>query len=658
MASRAARERLHPVPPLQGEDRQAWLAAIVESSFDAIVGQTPAGTITSWNAGAEQIYGYLADEVLGRSIDIIVPPHRIAEWRAAYARVQRGEQIEPFETERVTKDGRLLHVTISLSPIRDQCGMVLGIAGIGRDFTERKQAELLIGGQKRALELIAQSAPLSEVLDALVRTVEEQSTCGAIASILLFDEHGECLRHGAAPRLPESYSRALDGHPIGPAAGACGTAAYRRELVVAEDIAIDPLWADYRDLALSYRLRACWSTPILDRDDRLLGTFASYYREPRPPGAADLQAVAILSRTAAIAIERKRAEEALRESAQHTRRVLDGLGALVMVTARSGRLLEVNRTALEEAGLTPAEVVGRPLADTYWWSHSPEARDRLGLAIAHAARGRLSRYDTTLRVGPDRQLTVDFTLNPLTDGHGRVSHLIASAIDISARKQAEREQHLLLEELNHRVKNTLATAKSLAAQTLRSNASPESFVEAFNGRLAALASAHTLLAEARWAGTGLHDLIRRQLAPYQAPDSDHVRILGENVLLSPSAALTLGLVLHELTTNAAKHGALASAKGRIEIAMQVFPDTAGQRRLSLTWTERGASQVVRRRERGFGSTMIEQGLAYQLGGKAALEFASDGVRCAIEFPLAEAHPPLELPDTQAVGDGNVAERAG
>ena len=402
MASRAARKRPRPVPPLQGEDRQAWLAAIVDSSFDAIVGQTPAGTITSWNAGAEQMYGYAAHEVLSRSIDIVVPPHRIAEWRAAYGRVRGGEHIEPFETERVTKDGRLLHVTISLSPIRDRTGAVVGIAGIGRDFTERKQAVLLIEGQKRALELIAQSAPLTDVLDALVCTVEEQSTYGAIASILLFDEHGGCLRHGAAPRLPESYSRAIDGLPIDATAGCCGAAACRRELVVAQDIAADPLWADYRDLALACGLRACWSTPILDRDDRLLGTFASYYREPQRPSAADLQAVAILSRTAAIAIERKRAEEALRESAQHTRRVLDGLGALVMVTARSGRLLEVNRTALEEAGLTPAEVVGRPLADTYWWSHSPEARDRLGLAIAHAARGRLSRYDTTLRVGPDR----------------------------------------------------------------------------------------------------------------------------------------------------------------------------------------------------------------------------------------------------------------
>jgi PAS domain S-box-containing protein len=241
--------------------------------------------------------------------------------------------------------------------------------------------------------------------------------------------------------------------------------------VVTEDIASDPLWADYRDLALSCGLRACWSMPILARDRQLLGTFAIYYREPRSPAAADLQAIAVLSRTAAIAIEGKRAEEALRVSAQHTRRVLDGLGALVMVTSRSGRLLEVNRTALEEAALSPAEVLGRPLADTYWWSCSAEARDRLGRAIRQAARGRSSRYDTILRMGPDRQLTVDFTLNPLTDRQGRVSHLVASAIDVSARKQAEREQILLLEELNHRVKNTLATAKSLAAQTLRASVS-------------------------------------------------------------------------------------------------------------------------------------------------------------------------------------------
>jgi two-component sensor histidine kinase len=167
-----------------------------------------------------------------------------------------------------------------------------------------------------------------------------------------------------------------------------------------------------------------------------------------------------------------------------------------------------------------------------------------------------------------------------------------------------------------------------------------------------------LLAESRWAGTGLHELIRRQLTPYHGLAGAKVRILGDDVFLNPSGALTLGLVLHELTTNAAKHGALAGAEGRIEIAAQVFSDTAGQRRLALTWTERDGPRVVRHPRRGFGSTMIEEGLAYQLGGSASLELAPDGARCAIEFPLAEAPAPLDLLGAQATGDGDAAERTG
>jgi len=226
-------------------------------------------------------------------------------------------------------------------------------------------------------------------------------------------------------------------------------------------------------------------------------------------------------------------------------------------------------------------------------------------------------------------------LTPLLDGSGRVTHLIPSAIDITARRRAERQRQLLIEELNHRVKNTLATAQSLANQTLRTSPAPSHFVAAFNSRLAALASAHTLLADARWTGAALHALIAQQLAPHRTPERANIVVRGEDAWLPPSAALTLGLALHELTTNAAKHGALAHG-GAIEIRSELRGGPDGQRIVALCWSERAGRPVSEPERRGFGVTMIERGLAYQLGGSAKLEFRREGLRCEIEFPLAKA----------------------
>ena len=173
---------------------------------------------------------------------------------------------------------------------------------------ERKRAEALLSEEKRLLEMIAQGNSLSLILEALCRLVEELSE-GSLASILLLDPDGNRLWHGAAPSLPKSYTDAIDGGFIGPAAGSCGTAAYRKEPVIVSDIATDPLWANYRELALPHGLQACWSTPVLASDGRVLGTFAIYSREPRSPTPQQQSIIEQITDLASIAIERKRAEE-------------------------------------------------------------------------------------------------------------------------------------------------------------------------------------------------------------------------------------------------------------------------------------------------------------------------------------------------------------
>jgi PAS domain S-box-containing protein len=173
---------------------------------------------------------------------------------------------------------------------------------------ERKRAETLLAGEKRLLEMIARGTPLAIVLDALCRLVEELSD-RSLSSILLLDPDGQRLRQGAAPNLPKSYTAAIDGSLIGPVAGSCGTAAYRKEAVTVTDIAHDPLWAAYRDLVLPHGLRACWSTPVFASDARVLGTLAIYFREPRSPTPPELSIIGQITNLASIAIERTRAEE-------------------------------------------------------------------------------------------------------------------------------------------------------------------------------------------------------------------------------------------------------------------------------------------------------------------------------------------------------------
>jgi GAF domain-containing protein len=189
-------------------------------------------------------------------------------------------------------------------PRRDAGGTVTGIHVIGVETTQIKHAQQLVAEHHVLLEQIARQAPLAEVLDGLARCIEDLSPEKVLVSVLLADLDGRHLRHGAAPSLPDFYNEAIDGIATGDGVGSCGTAAHRREPVIVTDIASDPFWADFRELAGRAGLAACWSTPILAADGELLGTFAMYHRAPRVPQEVDLALSRVFAGTAALAIER------------------------------------------------------------------------------------------------------------------------------------------------------------------------------------------------------------------------------------------------------------------------------------------------------------------------------------------------------------------
>jgi PAS domain S-box-containing protein len=263
-----------------------------------------------WSQETFRIFGCDPEKVKPTWSDILErvhPEDRPAIVQKAKMEVTLKEDSE-FDWRIVLPDGRIKHLHSIAHPVMDESGEITEIVGTLMDVTERMRAEALRDGESRILEMIARDAPLEEILEKLVRVVEAQFA-GLLCSVLLLDEDGQHLRHGAAPGLPEPYTKAIDGLFIGPNAGSCGTAMYRREPVFVTDILQDPLWEPYRGVAEPYGFRACWSTPILAHSGKALGSFAMYHPEPRSPNPAETRALEMATHLAGIAIERKLARE-------------------------------------------------------------------------------------------------------------------------------------------------------------------------------------------------------------------------------------------------------------------------------------------------------------------------------------------------------------
>jgi two-component system CheB/CheR fusion protein len=223
-------------------------------------------------------------------------------------------------------------------------------------------------------------------------------------------------------------------------------------------------------------------------------------------------------------------------------------------------------------------------------------------------------------------------LRPYRTVDDKIDGVVVTFVDVSDRKAWDERQKLLLGELSHRIKNTLAVVQSIAHQTQRYSGSSEDFIARFDGRLRALGTAHTLLVESDWHGADLGALAREQLAAYASDNPDRIRIEGERVTLPADLATPFGLVLHELATNAAKHGALSRPGGGVNLRWSVETRN-NQPTLTVLWTERGGPAVRRPNKSGFGGILIEKSLP---NATVRREFRSDGMACAIEIPLQEA----------------------
>jgi PAS domain S-box-containing protein len=539
------------------EAENAKLAAIVECSDDAIFSETLDGIVTSWNPGAERLFGYSESAALGQSALMLVPPERRDEEQAILNRLRRRERVDHFETVRQRADGSRLDVSLTVSPITDDEGRILGASMIARDITERKRAEqdrsrqalvventgdfvgmwgrdgsliylnraaremvgleqdeamfrtslgefffpedrdamvdefiphvlragrgeaevrfrhfrtgeplwvlfrvfllrddsgepvgfatvsVNITERKRAeealaiqnevLDRIAAAAPLKVTLEKLLRLIEKQDS-GLRAAICLLDPDGTHLRKGIAPSLPEAYSRAVDGVRIGEGSGACGTAAWRRKPVLVEDIMTDPMGVDSRPLAALLGFRSCWSSPLLDAQGRVLGTVAIYRDVAGGPTLHHERLMSLATHLAAIAIQRDREEQILRDSEKRFRVLAETLPQMVWTGDPDGALDFLSRRWTEFTG------VGVELQLGSRWMGQVHPDDRNGLQDAwHAAlrSGRDFRHEFRVRGRDGQYRWFDTRAVPLRCETGQIIKWFGSNTDITERRRAE-----------------------------------------------------------------------------------------------------------------------------------------------------------------------------------------------------------------------------
>ncbi|MXP29748.1 GAF domain-containing protein [Porphyrobacter algicida] len=366
--------------------------------------------------------------------------------------------------------------------------------------------------QQQILGRVALGGDREGILCDIVRLAEEQTGDGMLASILLLSEDGEHLELGGAPSLPDEYNAAIEGMVIGEGEGSCGTAAATGQAVFVEDIATDPLWADFRDLALSHGLGACWSVPIKAGDGTVLGTFANYYCEPRQPSELDREIIEAIALTTSIAVERIRLER--------------------------------------------------------------------------------------------------------------------------MRNRAEEATALVLEELQHRVKNAFALAQSLINLNVPAALSARDLADKVNGKLRAIASAQDLIIVRNAAGrsnemTSIRTLLATILGPLGYGDADdRICLKGEGQRVDAQSISGLAMVFHELATNATKYGALTDAGGKVSIEWHTTPEG-----LLMQWAENGGPQTTAPEVQNFGTRLVASTIS-QLGAEIDYEWRADGLRVQITLPLA------------------------
>jgi PAS domain S-box-containing protein len=342
--------------------------------------------------------------------------------------------------------------------------------------------------------------------------------------------------------------------------------------------------------------------------------------------------------------EQTQAKAAALESEQRLRATYEHASAGIAEVSPKGQFLRVNERFCDLTGYSRSELLARSV----WDISAPDDNTAEGESFRTQMKGEIDVYTVEKRyIHKDGHFVwAELSASRVVDAAGRPLYGIQVVHDLTQRKRWEQQQLLLINELNHRVKNTLATVQSIVAQATRSGGSAADVRGAIEGRLMALALAHDVLTQANWEGAELRDIVTRATAPFSGATEPRFHISGPALHVTPRQALALSMALHELGTNAAKYGALAGERGRVDVTWTI---TSREDAFELEWAERHGPPVSPPENRGFGTRLLERGLAGDLDGQVRLDFDPAGVRCRIRAPISQPRPELAVrqPNTAA-----------
>jgi PAS domain S-box-containing protein len=495
---------------------------------------------------------------------------------------------------------------------------MLGHAKAGPD---RKNHEESLAVEQDILFKLTDTLYRAETTDQIFEAALDAVTAALgceRASILLFGQDG-VMRFAAWRGLSDGCRKAVEGYsPWKPGE-------VNPQPVFVTDIVESSEPEELKGAIQREGIRGLAFIPVTS-GGTIIGKFMSYHREPRVFSRADVSLAVTIGRQLGFAIERDRslrarrlAEQALRQSERRLRSMFEQAGVGIVLMGSGGTILRANAAYASIARRPLDELIGTSCLD---FTHPDDLANNREV-MQRLSDGADTAVVESRYVGGNGEATwVRMTLSLVDSGE-----ILAVVEDVTERVQAEQHRTLLINELNHRVKNTLATVQAIAMQTFRGSGADPAVVQRFESRLLALSNAHNILTSGKWEGADLGEIISKTLQPYAL--SGRMRISGPRLVLSPKAVVALAMGIHELATNAAKYGALSNDSGVISVSWIVSPSDT----LVLEWKERGGPPVAAPSRKGFGSRLIERSLPHDLDGIVSMDYLPDGLAFKLISPL-------------------------
>lgn len=462
----------------------------------------------------------------------------------------------------------------------------------------------------------------ADIYQAALDAIRQSLGCER-ASILLFDNTG-IMKFVAWWGLSDSYRKAVEGHSPWRAD------ARDPEIICIPDVNSADLPSDLRSVVKAEGIRALAFIPLIVRG-RLIGKFMTYHDAPRRFGDADKDLSITIARQLAFSIERMRAEEERRLAEQASRllnSIIKNSSDAIISRDLYGVITSWNRGAARMYGYSAEEMIGQSLAKLI----PADRQENEDAVLGRIRDGEAPEpYETVRRRKDGKLIDVFVTVSPVRDDAGNVIGASKIARDITERKQAQARQELLTQEIQHRTKNLFAVVHSVVARSFAGKKTVREAEEAVLNRLHSLAKTHAMLIDKDWQGAELADVVGTEMSPY----ADRVRANGPCVLLGAKAAQNFALAIHELATNATKHGALSNSTGRISIEWQL-DEPAGA--LIFRWQERDGPPVKPPGAKGFGSAVLEHVMADYFSETPNMNFDPGGVRYEVKCALSAVQP--------------------